>query len=159
MLGDVSVVIAAEMAYPGEGYKMSCYGLNRYTSVQVEEQWRESVESEYRIAKSHPATKAREPVNESDRKPINLFNNVKPHKEKSSYDRTFHFPDNFCGKLKRDDMQYTQGLDINSEERGKAVPTLSSSVYGHRSPIEKLERKYAREELVKKDFYRPSGIS
>ena len=138
---------------------MSCYGLDRYTSVQVEEQWRGSVESECRIAKSHPATKARESANVSDQKPINCYNNAKTHNAKSAYDRTFHFPNNFCGKLKRDDMQYTQGLDVNAEERGKAVPTLSSSVYGHRSPIEKLERKYAREELVKKDFYRHSGMS
>lgn len=139
---------------------MSGYGLKTYTPVQLEEQWRESVESEYRVAKSHPATtKAREPLNLSDLKPINCYNNTKTHKERPLYDMTFHFPENFCGKLKRDDMQYTQGLDINTEEKPKAVPTLSSSVYGHRAPIEKLERKHAREELVKKDFFRSSGIS
>lgn len=147
------------MAYPGEGYKMSSYGLNRYTAVQVEEQWRESVEHERRIAKLHPATKAREPINVSGLKPINCYNNVKTRKEISAYDRTFHFPDSYCAKLKRDDMQYTQGRDVNSEESVKTVPTLTSSVYGHRSPIEKPERKHAREELVKKDFYRASGIS
>lgn len=139
---------------------MSCYGRKTYPPVQVEEQWRESVKSEHRIAKSHLASKARDPANATvDLKPINCYNNAKDHKERSLYDMTFHFPENFCGKLKRDDMQYTQGLDINAEERTKAVPTLSSSVYGHRPPLEKLERQYAREELVKKDFYRSSGIS
>jgi len=36
-------------AYPGEGYKMSNYGLKRYTMHQAMEQWKEAVEKEAKV--------------------------------------------------------------------------------------------------------------
>ena len=45
------------MAYPGEGYKMSNYGLKTYTPEQIKELWRESTTREIKIACQHNATK------------------------------------------------------------------------------------------------------
>lgn len=47
------------MAYPGEGYKMSNYGLKTYTPEQIKEVWRESIGREIKIAQQHNATKAK----------------------------------------------------------------------------------------------------
>ena len=45
------------MAYPGEDYKMSNYGLKTYTPEQIKELWRENTEREIKIASQHNATK------------------------------------------------------------------------------------------------------
>ena len=50
-----------------------------------------------------------------------------------------------------------QGLDILGEESGRDVPALSSSVYGHRPPIEGMEKDYVRVGVVKRDFFRARG--
>ena len=47
---------AQNMAYPGEGYRMSNYGRKTYTPEQVKEMWRESTDKEAKIAKGHNAT-------------------------------------------------------------------------------------------------------
>ena len=36
-------------AYPGEGYKMSNYGLKRYSPEQIKEQWRENVDRQTKV--------------------------------------------------------------------------------------------------------------
>ena len=48
---------------------------------------------------------------------------------------------------------------MHSEEALKHVPVLSSSMYGHRPPIEPHSRDYVRVGVVQRDFYRPSGAS
>ena len=77
------------MAYPGDGYKMSNYGVKTYTPEQMKEQWRESVERE------NKATRAtRKAVLEAAAadvcQPVSYFNNEKSHAVVSTYDRTFH---------------------------------------------------------------------
>ena len=55
----------------------------------------------------------------------------------------------------------SRGLEVNKEEKKKAVPALSNSYYGHyldRS-IESSERsQHARVQRVKADFYRQNGV-
>ena len=36
-------------AYPGEGYKMSNYGLKQYSPEQIKEQWRENVNRQTKV--------------------------------------------------------------------------------------------------------------
>lgn len=45
------------------------------------------------------------------------------------------------------------------KEKNKAVPILSSSVYGKRNPIDKPSRNHYRIELVRKEFYRNGGAN
>lgn len=45
------------MAYPGEGYNMSNYGLKTYSPEQIKEMWRESTDREAKINRLHPTTK------------------------------------------------------------------------------------------------------
>lgn len=146
------------MAYPGEGYKMSNYGYKTYTPEQMKEQWRESVERERNLAKAHSAAKK---VNLPDPSTAgtNYFANEKTYPEISSYDRTFHVEEGYCSKLKRDDLQHTQGLNVHAEEEGKGVPVLMSSVYGHRPALETPDRKHVRVALVKKEFYQSCGAN
>jgi len=149
-------------AYPGEGYKMSNYGLKTYTPEQMKEQWRESVERETKFTKRHSSPK-KEPCPEtelsSSLQQVNYFNNDKRYESISTYDRTFHVEEGYSSKLKRDDLQHTQGLDVHAEEVNKSVPILTSSVYGHRVPLETPDRKHVRVGLVKREFYRSCGTN
>lgn len=79
----------------------------------------------------------------------------------SAYDQTFHIPKGYSGKLKRDDSQYTQGLDVNGEERGKKIPILSNSIYGHLAPLdlEQPTRDHVRVAVVQREFYRSCGTN
>ena len=47
------------------------------------------------------------------------------------------------------------------QEKQKAVPSLSSSIYGHhlREQIDVPERKHARVALIKSEFYRHNGTN
>ena len=45
------------MAYPGDGYKMSNYGLKTYSPEQSKEMWKEAVHREQTIVKQHSSTK------------------------------------------------------------------------------------------------------
>lgn len=56
-------------------------------------------------------------------------------------------------------MLSLQGLQVHDEEVSKAVPVLSSSVYGHRPPIDVLDKQHVRVGVVQKDFYRHRGIN
>ena len=70
----------------------------------------------------------------------------------------FHIEHGYCSSIHRDDRQHTQGLNVHAEEESKAVPLLSSSVYGHRPPLEVPSRQHVRVGLVKRDFYRHRGV-
>ena len=52
-----------------------------------------------------------------------------------------------------------QGLDVEGEERGRAVPVLANSEYGHRPPLETPDRQHVRVGLVKREFYRTTGTN
>ncbi|XP_031555968.1 uncharacterized protein LOC116292756 [Actinia tenebrosa] len=157
--------------YPGEGIRMSVYGLKTYTAEQEKEQWRENVRREFRINKNHfiNSGKSADVCNtwkvnfsryfkgEQPLQNISYFNTGKKSKALSIYDRTFHIEEGYCSKLRRDDRQHSFALDIYSEECKKDVPTLTSSQYGRRPALETPSRKHCRVLTVKRDFYRESG--
>lgn len=144
-------------AYPGEGYKMSNYGLKKYSPDQVKEQWKQAVHRQIKVSKFHAAIKTdlTTPLDTD----ISYFSNDKVYPEVLAYDLTFRYTEGYNSKLKRDDQEHTQGLTIHSEEVGKHVPVLSSSVYGHLPAIETPTREYVRVGVVQRDFYRSSGAS
>ncbi|KAM4550713.1 cilia- and flagella-associated protein 90 [Fundulus diaphanus] len=80
----------------------------------------------------------------------------------STYDRIFHQVEGFDMKRPRDDRQHwrRKGLNINQEERSRAVPVLSSSEYGrHLPPVpNQTARQYARVASTKSEFYMKNGI-
>ena len=135
---------------------MSNYGHKTYTPEQTKEQWRESCAREGKVATHHAATRRqREKTGSVDlNRTETYFNNKKTHPEVSTYDSTFHVQEGYCSKLKRDDLQHTQGLNVLAEEEHKPVPVLANSVYGHRAPLEMPNREHVRVALVKREFYR-----
>jgi hypothetical protein len=88
---------------------------------------------------------------------VSYFNNDKEQKYLSAYDQTFCVVEGYNQKLKRDDFQHTQGLDIHQEEKGKLIPILSNSIYGTRSSLETPVRDHVRVAVVRREFYRPRG--
>ncbi|XP_065827445.1 cilia- and flagella-associated protein 90-like [Oscarella lobularis] len=155
------------MAYPGEGYNMSNYGSKWYTPEQTKEQWRRACHRERALAEKHAMSSERMGIvaqksNEKSTdclKETSYFNTEKLHKTESTYDRMFHVKEGYNSKLHRDDREHTQNLDVHSEEKQKFVPTLSSSVYGHRSALENVHRLHGRVALVQRDFYRAGGTN
>ncbi|XP_035677724.1 uncharacterized protein C5orf49-like [Branchiostoma floridae] len=103
------------------------------------------------------------PTRREHPKPITYFNNDKKDRPVSTYDRLFHQPQGYNNKLHRDDREHAKlkGLDVNSEERVKDVPTLSSSDYGHKLDQFKdpPDRKHVRIMHVRTEFYRRNDIN
>ena len=61
------------------------------------------------VTKHHASNrKASETQRVDTRQQLTYFNNSKTHSHVSTYDRTFHAPEGYCSKLKRDDLQHTQ---------------------------------------------------
>ncbi len=96
---------------------------------------------------------------DTTRSTINYFDNQKTYTLMSTYDRTFHIKEGYCMKLKRDDMEHTQRLNVHAEEVNKDVPIVTSSEYGHRPPLEHPHRKHVRIGLVQREFYRSCGTN
>ena len=140
---------------------MSNYGRKTYTAEQTKEQWRQACVREDKVSRCHVVTrKEKEKTASLDlSKTDTYFNNGKTRDEVSVYDSTFRVEEGYCSKLKRDDRQHAQGLDVRAEEEGKAVPLLANSVYGHRPPLERSGREHVRVELVKREFYRPRSTN
>nr|XP_004226028.1 uncharacterized protein C5orf49 homolog [Ciona intestinalis] len=92
-------------------------------------------------------------------KNISYFNNNKQHGKHSEYERLFHLKHHYEKKLHRDDRANRIGLNVHDEEKDKAVPILSSSVYGSRPPLEKTNREHVIIESVNKGFYRSRGTN
>lgn len=113
------------------------------------------------VTKYHAATKKASEVSpvSSMSAPVNYFNNEKTYPSLSTYDRTFHVKEGYCIKLKRDDLEHTQGLNVHAEEVAKKVPVLTSSEYGHRQSLEQPDRKHVRVGLVRREFYRSCGTN
>uniref|UniRef100_A0A8D3BGD8 Cilia and flagella associated protein 90 n=1 Tax=Scophthalmus maximus TaxID=52904 RepID=A0A8D3BGD8_SCOMX len=83
--------------------------------------------------------------------------------EVTMYDQVHHQAEGYDMKLHRDDRKHCKGrgLDINKEEKSRAVPVLSSSEYGHR-PVPLLcetTRRNARVACIKAEFFMKNGIS
>ncbi|KAI0217887.1 hypothetical protein LSAT2_030348 [Lamellibrachia satsuma] len=76
----------------------------------------------------------------------------------NTYNRLYQQDYGFNNKLHRCDREHakSRGLKVIKEEESKAVPTLSSSVYGHRlgRPLETRDMKHARVAAVQEEFYR-----
>ncbi|GFO24032.1 hypothetical protein PoB_005053700 [Plakobranchus ocellatus] len=93
----------------------------------------------------------------------NCFNSErKEHYPGSRYDRLFAKVDGYNNKLHRDDREHakSRGLTVNDEEKEKEVPTLSSTIYGHRLNlhVDHPDRKHVRIGHVQSEFYRRNGI-
>ena len=74
------------MAYPGEGYKMSNYGLKTYTPEEMKEQWREIVEREHKCTTNHTSNRGASQVPEESSE-ISYFGNDKKYSKTPTYDR------------------------------------------------------------------------
>merc|ERR1711976_183318 len=77
----------------------------------------------------------------------------------STYDRLFHQDFGFNNKLHRCDRDHakSRGLHVNDEEKIKDVPSLNSSIYGHRvdpSELDPPDRKHVRIAHVQTEFFR-----
>ncbi|PIK42621.1 hypothetical protein BSL78_20523 [Apostichopus japonicus] len=101
---------------------------------------------------------------EHNRPKLNAFNSVKPDQAShSTYDQLFNQSDGYNNKLHRCDREHAKlrGLHVNDEEQIKFVPTLSSSVYGHK--LENFNdppgRKHVRVGHVNSEFYSRNGIN
>ncbi|CAH8865369.1 unnamed protein product [Trichobilharzia szidati] len=84
-----------------------------------------------------------------------------------SHGETFHLEGHPCSLSAFSHVPKSRNLPrertyFNSpeKEKSKAVPSLSSSIYGHRlnKNIEISDRKHARIMLVESEFYRRNGI-
>ncbi|KAA0185507.1 hypothetical protein FBUS_01856 [Fasciolopsis buskii] len=91
-----------------------------------------------------------------------MHNVYEPDKATCVYDAVFAEEDDFDPKLHRSDRHHDKllGLHTNDEEITKAVPSLSSSVYGHRlaNELEFKDRSHVRTMLVQTEFFRRNGI-
>ncbi|XP_028514116.1 uncharacterized protein C5orf49 homolog isoform X2 [Exaiptasia diaphana] len=164
--------MSERQGYNGPG-NMSIYGLKRFTIEQSKEQWRESIRRECRGTNTHTITSSKNEnlkkawkvdinpyfTGEKELERISFYNTGKQSKAPSVYDRTFHIEEGYYSKLKRDDRQTRLALNVYDEEKNKTVPTLSSSQYGRRPPLEAPSRRYVRVSTVKRDFYRESGAN
>ncbi|VDP72923.1 unnamed protein product [Echinostoma caproni] len=91
--------------------------------------------------------------------------NAAPDKATCVYDAVYAKEDDFNPKLHRSDRRHDKmyGLHTNDEvrsEQTKAVPSLSSSIYGHRleNELEFKDRSHVRTMLVQGEFFRRNGI-
>ena len=112
------------------------------------------------------------------------FQNTTNDKTKTQYERLFNGDDSYDAKTHRDDRAHAKskvkillqlygslttlkthtktkikGLTVNYEECQRKVPSLTSSNYGSRKPLEAPERKHVRVATVKSEFYNDSRIS
>ncbi|TGZ66580.1 hypothetical protein CRM22_005253 [Opisthorchis felineus] len=86
----------------------------------------------------------------------------KPDKPSCIYDAVFSGHEELNQKLHRCDRRHAKliGLHTYQEEATKAVPSLSSSEYGHRldNQVDPRNRSHARIMLVESEFFRRNGV-
>ncbi|XP_077869950.1 uncharacterized protein LOC144362680 [Saccoglossus kowalevskii] len=90
----------------------------------------------------------------------NYFGCTKQHTRHLLYDQLFHTTEGYENKRRRDDRTSAHRADVGEEERQRAVPMLTNSIYGKHKPLVKdtPEKKNQRETVIgDKDFYRPNG--
>ncbi|XP_029976499.1 uncharacterized protein C5orf49 homolog [Salarias fasciatus] len=102
------------------------------------------------------------PPRRNDPKEASYFSKEPQAPDVSTYDQLFNQAEGYDMRLHRDDRRHCKGrgLDINQEERSRAVPVLSSSVYGHRPAPALLQtgRQHARVARIQADFFMKNGI-
>ncbi|XP_030597761.1 uncharacterized protein C5orf49 homolog [Archocentrus centrarchus] len=103
------------------------------------------------------------PPRRSEPKELSYFNKERKVSDVSMYDRLHNHVEGYDIRLPRDNKNHWKGrgLDINKEERSRALPVLSSSEYGHRPPAPAFcitERQYARVACIKSEIYMKNGI-
>ncbi|XP_033119675.1 uncharacterized protein C5orf49 homolog [Anneissia japonica] len=92
-----------------------------------------------------------------------VFNTQGSERQHSTFDRLFKWSEGYNNKLHRCDREHAKlrGLHVNDEEHTKEVPTLSSSIYGHK--LERFNdppgRAHVRVGYVKSEFYRRNGVN
>ena len=88
------------MAYPGEGYHMSNYGVKTFTAEEEKEQWREHVDREAKATRGRRTRGAgRSPPQEEGTqscKPVSYFNNGKEHQKATTYDKLAYIESGYC---------------------------------------------------------------
>lgn len=146
---------------------MSNYGKTIYNPYEQSSQWVEQIKREERIKKTHKVTngdeaviatyfKGRKPETGPDpSKDISYYNNYKQKPKESLYERTFKVSSEYSPKLHRDDRQHKVGLDLHSEDTGKAVPVRGNSVYGTGTSLDTMgvATTHAKRPVISKEFY------
>ncbi|XP_062583030.1 cilia- and flagella-associated protein 90-like isoform X2 [Saccostrea cucullata] len=104
------------------------------------------------------------PTERDDPPERTVFNTPKQDRyPRSTYERLFRKEYGYNNKLHRDDREHakSRGLVVNQEEKGKEVPTLSSSEYGHRLDlfVDNPDRQHVRIAHVRAEFFRRNGIT
>nr|XP_019946144.1 PREDICTED: uncharacterized protein C5orf49 homolog [Paralichthys olivaceus] len=102
------------------------------------------------------------PPRRTQPKDMSYFHQESKVPEISMYDRVYHQAEGYDMKLHRDDRKHSKGrgLDINKEEKSRAVPVLSSSEYGRGSipALDETDRQYARVACIRAEFFMKNGI-
>ncbi|XP_008293387.1 uncharacterized protein C5orf49 homolog [Stegastes partitus] len=100
------------------------------------------------------------PPRRKEPKEMTYFNRSSKVPDVSTYDQVFHQAEGYDMKLHRDDRRHYRGrgLNVNEEEKSRAVPVLSSSVYGRRPAIDRPGQQYARVACIKAEFFMKNGI-
>ena len=84
-------LLLTNMAYPGDGYHMSNYGVKTFTAEEDKEQWREHVEREARATRGRRTRGpgGSPPVEEGTQryKLMSYFGNGKEHQKATTYDK------------------------------------------------------------------------
>ncbi|XP_038068491.1 uncharacterized protein C5orf49-like [Patiria miniata] len=103
------------------------------------------------------------PTVRGDPKEHSVFNSTQKPRPHSTYDRLFHKQEGYNNKLHRCDREHakSKGLTVNDEEKEKIIPTLSSTVYGHRLQNfnDPPGRDHVRIAHVQTEFYSRTGIN
>ena len=78
----------------------------------------------------------------------------------SQFDRLLHGRTSYDPKLHRDDRARanSKGSQVNNEERQRKVPSLSSSHYGYRPPLETPSTDFRRVSVVNTEFFNSNRI-
>ncbi|CAK8681807.1 cilia- and flagella-associated protein 90-like [Clavelina lepadiformis] len=93
---------------------------------------------------------------------LTYFNNEKKTSEGSTYDRLYNWNEGFNNKLHRCDREHakSRGLCVHHEEFSKPMPTLMSTVYGHKlnMHVDFPDRKHVR--IIKtREFLSNNGVT
>ncbi|KAF1381370.1 hypothetical protein PFLUV_G00153230 [Perca fluviatilis] len=93
---------------------------------------------------------------------MSYFNKGSKAPEVFTYDQVFQQEEGYDMRLHRDDRKHfkARGLDINEEEKSRAVPVRTSAEYGRRPvPLTyQTSRQHSRVACIKADFFKKNGI-
>ncbi|XP_037652009.1 uncharacterized protein C5orf49 homolog [Sebastes umbrosus] len=102
------------------------------------------------------------PPRRQEPKEMTYFNTDSKVQEVSMYDQVFHQAEGYDMRLHRDDRKHHKGrgLDMNEEEKSRAMPVRSSAEYGRRSvpALYQTGRRCNRVACIKAEFFMKNGI-